>query len=412
MIPAPNKDVPSSRDPGVPSSRGEDAPVAGGEGVPAARGDGLPTDSGEVELDEKGQLTALLEAVRQRTLRLVCHLSEADLRACHSPIMSPLVWDLAHIAAHEDLWLCHRHAGLGLLRPELAETYDAFETPRALRGGMRLLPPEETFQYMAEVRERALKVADSAGVGDGFLHRLVARHELQHTETMLQTMALADLLPETPSMPSVSDHDDRWVEIDGGAFSIGAQPHAFSYDNERPRHQVQLKAFRISAVPVSVQEWREFEEEGGCECRSLWSQRGWEWLEAGGRRQRALGTSAERADTPKCNISFFEAEAYAKARNARLPTEQEWEVACTLAADGLSCIGSVWEWTSSIFTGYPGFVAFPYEEYSEVFFDRGWVVLRGGSWATHPLLRTATFRNWDLPERSQIFAGLRLASDG
>jgi iron(II)-dependent oxidoreductase len=113
---------------------------------------------------------------------------------------------------------------------------------------------------------------------------------------------------------------------------------------------------------------------------------------------------------PVCHVSWFEADAFARANNARLPSEAEWERAAT-SDQGLAGVGRVWEWTASRFTGYPGFVAYPYREYSEVFFGEDYRVLRGGSWATHPRVATRTFRNWDLPQRRQIFAGLRLARD-
>ena len=137
-------------------------------------------------------------------------------------------------------------------------------------------------------------------------------------------------------------------------------------------------------------------------------------------------------------MSWFEAAAFARAHDARLPTEIEWETAATwtqppAAADAalapgryatspvgahpggaadcgaLDLIGNLWEWTSTEFDGYPGFVAHPYREYSEVFFRSGYRVLRGGSWATQPEIATPTFRNWDLPQRRQIFSGVRLA---
>ena len=85
-----------------------------------------------------------------------------------------------------------------------------------------------------------------------------------------------------------------------------------------------------------------------------------------------------------------------------------WDQGNAATLEGVGC---VWEWTSSVFGGYPGFVAHPYREYSEVFFGDGYRVLRGGSWATHPRVATATFRNWDLPQRRQIFAGVRLATE-
>src|SRR5215212_6464131 len=102
--------------------------------------------------------TTLLEEARERTLSIVAPFDDATLEAVHDPLMSPLVWDLAHIAAYEDLWLCHRHGGLPLLRPELAEMYDAFETPRAVRGDLPLLDREQALEYLADVRERSLTV--------------------------------------------------------------------------------------------------------------------------------------------------------------------------------------------------------------------------------------------------------------
>ena len=107
-------------------------------------------------------------------------------------------------------------------------------------------------------------------------------------------------------------------------------------------------------------------------------------------------------------MSWYEADAFARFSGARLPTEPEWERAAAAVED----TGLVWEWTASEFTGYEGFVAHPYKEYSEVFFDRGYRCLRGGSWAADPRVATKTFRNWDLPQRRQIFAGVRLARGG
>src|SRR3954467_4831000 len=135
------------------------------------------------------ELHAVMAAVRERTFGLVAHLDDAQLTATHSPIMSPLAWDLGHVAAYEDLWLNHRLAGGELLRAELAALYDAFETPRAVRGDLEFLRGEELRDYMAAVRGRAPEAPVSE------LHELVIRHELQHTETMLQAMRLGGVLP-------------------------------------------------------------------------------------------------------------------------------------------------------------------------------------------------------------------------
>src|SRR3954469_10685644 len=134
-----------------------------------------------------------MEQVRRRTLDLVGHLSPEQLERQVDPIMSPLVWDLAHIAAYEDLWLVHRFAAAPLLHPDLAARYDAFETPRAVRGDIELLDTDGAHEYLAAVRERTLAAIDARGV-DPVVHEMVVRHELQHTETMRQAMRLGGLL--------------------------------------------------------------------------------------------------------------------------------------------------------------------------------------------------------------------------
>jgi iron(II)-dependent oxidoreductase len=210
---------------------------------------------------------------------------------------------------------------------------------------------------------------------------------------------------------------------------MGAGQQGFAYDNERPRHTVELPGFQIARRPVSCASWMRFVERGGYERQEWWSPEGRQWLkEQDGTYHPAI--AASHPEAPACHISWFEADAFARAHDARLPSEEEWEKAASrqpvasLAAaaspesgpraadpDGLTGVGLVWEWTGSHFGPYPGFVAFPYREYSEVFFGDVYRVLRGGSWATHPRVASTTFRNWDLPQRRQIFAGVRLARD-
>jgi iron(II)-dependent oxidoreductase len=399
---------------------------------------------------------AALDTVRERTLALVGHLSDDELSGVLSPIMSPLVWDLAHIAAYEDLWLAHRHGGLELSRPELAELYDAFETPRSVRGRVELLDPEQARSYLREVRARTAAALTLVGVGDGTIYELVLRHELQHTETMRQTMALAGLLPagepclepldgedtlagaahggghpEGHTLWSAGGRAGEWIELPAGPFELGAGPEGFAYDNERPRHAVELAAFQIAHLPVSNASWSSFSEGGGYERREWWSDEGWAWKQEHD-ITHDQSVASGHPTAPVCHVSWFEAEAFAKASGARLPSEAEWERAASWDSSGtteagsgqrsesekngadmgvLEGVGQVWEWTSTRFDGYPGFVAHPYREYSEVFFGGDYRVLRGGSWATDPRVKTLTFRNWDLPIRRQIFAGVRLARD-
>jgi iron(II)-dependent oxidoreductase len=203
---------------------------------------------------------------------------------------------------------------------------------------------------------------------------------------------------------------------------MGANGDRFAYDNERPRHSVEVGAFAIARSPVSNGAWMQFSEGGGYAGEEWWSPDGWAWKqEHDVTHHPAVEAGHPRA--PVCHVSWFEADAFARAHGARLPSEAEWEKAATWAAaseedgtpseeDGvLDAVGQVWEWTQSPFRGYPGFVAHPYREYSEVFFGDGYRVLRGNSWATATRVASRTFRNWDLPQRRQIFAGLRLARD-
>jgi iron(II)-dependent oxidoreductase len=398
------------------------------------------------------QVLLALDEARAGTLELVAHLGDEDLERVHSPIMSPLVWDLGHIAAYEDLWLAHRHAGKPLLRPELAELYDAFETPRAVRGEIETLGPADARAYLQAVRTRTAEAIARHGVDDGVVCEMVVRHELQHAETMRQTLAIAGLLPpgdrskigqrlrpltgedrstgkdeatgrnDTTGASGEVETED-WVEVPAGSFAMGAGPEGFAYDNERPRHTVEVPAFRIARRPVSNESWMRFSEGGGYERREWWSDEGWAWKQEHDITHHPA-VAAGNPQAPVCHVSWFEAGAFARAHAARLPTEAEWEKAARRSQTGGSNgeeatgnrgafegTGRVWEWTSSHFHGYPGFRAYPYREYSEVFFGTDYRVLRGGSWATHPRVAGPTFRNWDLPQRRQIFAGVRLARD-
>jgi iron(II)-dependent oxidoreductase len=419
------------------------------------------------------EIVEALEEARERTLALVEPLSTADLERVHSPLMSPLVWDLAHIAAYEDLWLVHRYGERPLLRDDLADTYDAFETPRSVRGDIELLDAAQAREYLSEIRARALEVIDERGLGDGTLHEMVLRHEQQHNETMLQTLQLARLSEYEPTerrpLPSRAETNFtglEMVEVPGGPCTIGAPARGFAYDNERPRHRTDVRGYLLASTPITNGTYLTFVEGGGYERREWWSEEGWAWKEQyditrpGGWTEDLAGEWRLGAleplhpDRPVVHVSWFEADAFARAHGARLPTEFEWEKAATwdqaahLARpypwgdaapvpglhanlDQLGCgtapagaypngaspcgclgmLGDVWEWTASPFDGYSGFVPHPYREYSEVFFGGDYRVLRGGSWASRSRVATPTFRNWDHPQRRQLFAGLRIARD-
>jgi iron(II)-dependent oxidoreductase len=343
----------------------------------------LPVASREI-LTSPGPAAEDLAVARARTLELIAHLSPGELERVLDPLMSPLAWDLAHIAAYEDLWIAHRVGGLELLHPELAAMYDAFETPRTVRGDLPLLDTEGAHSYLADVRERSEAVlAGPVTPAGADLVELVVRHELQHTETMRQVMALADLLPagEPPRRGAwnAPTPADRWVAVPGERTSVGANATGFAYDNERPRHARDIAAFDIARRPVTNATWLSFAEGGGYVRREWWSDEGWAWKEEYDITHPA-GVAAAPPEAPVCHVSWFEADAFARSCQARLPTEHEWEKAST--SEQLDVLGHVWEWTASPFVGYPGFTAYPYREYSEVFLGPEYRVLRGGCWAT------------------------------
>jgi gamma-glutamyl hercynylcysteine S-oxide synthase len=374
-------------------------------------------------------LTEGLEAARRRSLDLLAPLDDDALLAQHSPLMSPLIWDLAHIGNYEDLWLI-RSLGAPAVRPEIDELYDAFLQPRARRPELPLLKPAEARDYVSRVRDRTLQIlatADLAGadrlVRDGYVHRMVIQHEHQHDETMLATLQLSGLMVEheTPPVELQGWQSAGAVGVPGGVFVMGTSTDPWALDNEQPAHPVELAAYEIDRRPVDNETWARFVAEGGYHRQELWSEAGWSWrneaaLEAplfwelqGTRWTRhRLGFREEvRPDEAVAHVCFFEAEAFANWVGRRLPTEAEWERADQLGL--LEGKGQVWEWTSSAFEPYPGFAAFPYREYSEVFFGDDYRVLRGSSWATHSSVARPTFRDWDYPIRRQIFSGLRTA---
>jgi iron(II)-dependent oxidoreductase len=425
---------------------------------------------------------AELSAARARTLQIVAPLGTADLERQHSPLMSPIAWDLGHIADFEEQWLVPRNDGAPT--SELSPLYDALGTPRAERSKLALPPVTEVWQRLRRVRQRVEqhfceRDAPAAGLpAREFSLPLVVQHEAQHQETILQAIALRGDLPYRPSFargapPQLAARAvTERVLIPGGPFTMGTDDRSWAYDNERPLHEVNVPSFWLARAPVTNHEYLAFMASGGYRERRFWSDAGWAWREAERPSAPAhwhLVTPREQAslhgwralvfgsleplhpDGILVHVSWYEADAYARWAGGRLPTEAEWEKAAawdptkgvahrypwgdapwdtTLAnldqerleparanayPNGrsrygcLQMLGDVWEWTDTWFDGYPGFESFPYAEYSQVFFGQSYRVLRGGSFATRKAVARNTFRNWDFPQRRQIFAGFRCA---
>jgi iron(II)-dependent oxidoreductase len=428
-----------------------------------------------------GRFAALLTEARDRTVRLIEPLSDEELQIQHDPLMSPIVWDLGHIAHFEELWLTRNVHGT-VEFGEMPGIYNPFEHPRRVRGALNLPGREEVLEILDEVRQRVLEKLETLDLDagdpllrDGYVYAMVAQHEYQHNETILQTLQLKQGAPyraqrslEIPE-PTVRVAVGSMVHFPGGDVPIGTNDRRVAYDNERPRHVVRLRPFRIDVAPVTNAQYLEFMNDGGYGRRELWSESGWSWKEGDNanapkywfrdaddstwhtRMFDRMGPVDPRR--PVCHVTFHEAEAFARWAGKRLPNDFEWEAAATfdpasgeqrlfpwgndrwtpahanldqltfdtapagaypLNVSPSGCygmVGDVWEWTSSDFRGYPGYETFPYAEYSEVFFGTEYKVLRGGSFATRPGAIRGTFRNWDYPIRRQIFSGFRCASD-
>ncbi|HWC06965.1 MAG TPA: ergothioneine biosynthesis protein EgtB [Gemmatimonadota bacterium] len=428
--------------------------------------------------DRATRLAAELQRVRRRTLDLIDALDEPRLQRQVLPILSPIAWDLGHIAEFEELWLVRTVDALltGGDTSALAPRYDAIQTPRSERGRLELPSRAENLDRLDHVRKetlRRLRAIDLEGhplLEDGFVYRLLAQHEAQHQETFLQAIARMDDLAYEPAYREATPRpalppDTDMVLIDAGPFPLGAPRIPEAYDNERPVAWVDVDGFWIDTAPVTNGAFLAFMEAGGYDTRDWWTAEGWEWrreedvrhplgwrCDEGGWVDAQFGHVEPLVPSrPVQHVSWYEADACARSLGKRLPTEIEWEKAAawdpevriarrypwgdsppdptvanldarTFAPAPIGAyprgrsfygchqmIGDVWEWTASEFLPYPGFEAFPYPEYSEAHFGKGHRVLRGGSWATAPMVARNSFRNWDLPQRRQIFAGFRCA---
>ena len=425
----------------------------------------------------KQSISDLLAEARERTLLIISGLSDEDLHRQHDPLMSPIIWDIGHIAHFEELWLTRNLSG-AIEFSEMPGIYNPFEHPRAERAALPLPTLPEMMQRLRDIRARVLDQLDRLEWDDdnpllrhGFVYHMVLQHEYQHNETILQTLQLKRgeryAAPRSWSFQPGQPVAAGMVHFPGGEVRIGTDDNRVSYDNERPSHAVDVRPFLIDRAPVTNGRYLEFMSDDGYARRDLWSHGGQQWLEGSKASapkywQREGPEWTERVmdlvrpvdpTRPVCHVSFYEAEAFARWDGKRLPTETEWEAAAAWDSatgttrvfpwgdeiapardaniDQLSfdtspvgsfqrnyspagcygMIGDVWEWTSTDFSGYPGFRSFPYREYSEEFFGTAYKVLRGGSWATRPGAIRNTFRNWDYPIRRQIFSGFRCALD-
>lgn len=386
-----------------------------------------------------------LKSSRELTLELVGLCDDNELCTAFHPDFSPVGWHFGHLVAFEALWAVETGSTRRVvsLSDELRRLFNPRENPKRERGE---LPSRERLLSLAEeIRAQVLELAEKT-THSAFL-KLVLAHELQHTETMatilrmrpnIRRQASRWALPADASCPPATR-----LEVPAGVFVMGAPSTDKGYDNECPPHEISLDAFFIDSAPVSNAGWLAFIEDGGYSQSRFWTPEGWAWRERSGVSHPACwrrdggdwileafgGDVPLPLSHPVEGISAHEADAFARYSGARLPSEPQWERAARLFDDGLGrtglraastrpCgtgadfVGNIWEWTSTTFAPYPGFVPYPYDGYSVPWFDGRHRVLRGGSWATATELARPTFRNWYEPHWRQMFAGLRLVREG
>jgi iron(II)-dependent oxidoreductase len=420
------------------------------------------------ELYEADRLASALNDARRRTLAFYAHLDLAQLQVPYLATINPPLWELAHIAWFQEFW-CLRYRPddpAGSRIPSILENADALFDSRIVAHARRWELPypslDGIYHYMEQTFERTLEALDEAAEGRHYFFDLALRHEDMHGEALLmtlQTLALpAPTIAQEPPA-SIPLGRPREVVFDGGEYLQGTLPDTseFVFDNEKWAHMASVRPFSLSLDPATQGEYAAFVEEGGYRRPELWTANGWKWRE---REQvdrprhwkrNGSGWLARRFDrwvaldfaAPMMHVSLHEAQAFCRWAERRLPTEAEWEFAARSGGrpdrypwgdsapprtEGLDLrhagpssafqdpapsrtgvrqlIGGVWEWTSSPFLPYPGFKADPYGEYSEPWFGSHFV-LRGGSFATRSRLVHNRFRNFYLPERTDVFAGFR-----
>ena len=419
-------------------------------------------------IDAEG-LRSWIHDATERSFALVDDLRPEQWSVPRSPLLTPFIWELAHVAWFHERWILRHALGQEPLDPNIDTLYDSTRVPHPTRWDLDDYEADRVFAYVREISERILvELEREPGDELRYFVQLGVFHEDMHAEAfawMRQTLAYPAPLGLAAEEHERADPIERGAlnfddaRVDAATYRLGAlRESGFVFDNEKWAREVQVGAFGISQLCVSEAEFAGFVADDGYSRRELWSDTGWEWRERNARElpaywrntngkyelrcfDRWLPISAERAVIHVC---AHEADAWCSWAGRRLPSEAEWELAvcgpdkarfpwgaeeatraranvgfsrlaaidrAALGEGAAFCgarhmIGNVWEWTASTFEPFPGFTPDPYKQYSEPFFGTR-RVLRGGSWATSSRLLRSTWRNFFEPFRSDIFAGFR-----
>ncbi len=377
-------------------------------------------------------MASALRASRALTRSLVDDLVDAQWRVPQQAGINPIAWELAHVAWFAEFWVLrgpHCIGTDGLVHaaqpPHIAgpdELLDSARLPHARRWDAAL-PGRLGVRVMLDQQLQACidAIPDTDDDAALYFHRLALFHEDMHAEafTWLRS-ALRYAPPAGLALPRLADRPP--IDVSGGEMALGhAQPlRGFAFDNELPGRRVAVDDFQIDAQPVSAGHFLRFVDAGGYDHSAFWPGAAGRWRSAGGPAHPARWRRAKSGwevrwfdrwlpldpAQPVVHISAYEAEAWCRWAGRRLPSAAEWELAATTT--GMQWGSSVWEWTADAFEPHSGFVPGPYKDYSAPWFGDH-RELRGGSFATPARMHHALFRNFFLPERTDVFAGFRSA---
>ena len=381
-------------------------------------------------------LAAALRDSRARTWALVGDLTPAQWQPPRQPCVNPIAWELAHLAWFAEFWVLrgpHSRGADGHAQAHAPPRFagpdahlDSARLPHAARWTTPMPARAPLAQMLADQLEACI---DALPPGDAdaalYFHRLALLHEDMHGEAFCWLRAaLAYPAPPGAALPLLPA--GAALAVSGGEVALGRGVDApgFAFDNERPGRRSALPDFEIDRTPVTAGAYARFVDAGGYDTARYWPGDAGAWRARAGRnhpqrwrRDDRSGWQARWFDrwlaldpaSPVMHVNAFEAEAYCRWADRRLPSPAEWEHAAAQLGPAFHWGCSVWEWTADAFAPYPGFEPGPYREYSAPWFGNH-RELRGGAFATHARLHDRRYRNFFEPHRADVFAGFRTAA--
>ena len=395
-----------------------------------------------IDAAERIALHEQYRSVRDRTEALAAPLSDEDQVVQSMPDVSPTKWHRAHTTwFFETFLLSPRSERYEAFDPSFAYLFNSYyeavgpRHPRPERGLLSRPSVAEIARYREFVDRAMHDLIDRCDTATAALIVLGLHHEQQHQELLL--MDIKHVLHCNPTDPvyvlephaSRRREPTRFVAVHGGNVEIGARGTGFSFDNEQPRHIVHIEPFEIADRLVRARDWLEFIANDGYGRADLWLSDGWAavnandwnaplyWRDEGHGDWTVFTLGGRRAldpDEPVVHVSHYEADAFARWRDARLPTEFECEYAVACSAPGLlhEIDDVAWQWTASAYLPYPRFrpPTGAVGEYNGKFMS-GQMTLRGGARETPPGHARVSYRNFFPPGSRWMFGGVRLARD-